>query len=156
VYDLLKHDFLFYVTVAVFIGGAIFSIILSIFRSTENTKNKKIKAVLRFGVSSILVCLWGWLIVSTELFPISLAYYEYNHDIVEERTGVIDIIEEEGGRQSYIYLYIDDTKYKIIDGDLSRRPIAVVGKDIEQGDTVKIKFGAKSKYIFYISRVNTG
>ena len=55
-------------------------------KKTKNTENKTVKRLLRFGVNGVLVCFWMWFFIYVNLFPISLAYYEYNQDIAKEQT----------------------------------------------------------------------
>ena len=145
--ELMKTNLLTYAFVAVFAGFWILLVILGTFKKTKNIEIKKIKTVLRFGISGSLVCLWAWHFVYINLYPISLAYYEYNHDIVEEKTGVINSIEQDG--KDRMNLIIDDAEYTMVYS--SAKPNVIIGRDIDEGDTVKIKFGEKSMYIFEIS-----
>ena len=80
------------------------------------------------------------------LFPISLAYYEYNHNLVEEKTGVVESIEQDG--KDRINIIIDDTEYTIVHSSVN--PVFIIGGDIDKGDNVKIIFGVNSKFIFDI------
>ena len=146
--ELLKTSFGAYLGIALFLGivGA-----LLVYGAIENTKemeNKKIKFALRIAICSIVVCLW-MCFVYMQLSPISLAYYEYNHDIVEEKTGVINSIEQDG--KDRMNLIIDNAEYTMVYS--STEPNVIIGRDIDEGDTVKIKFGEKSMYIFEISAV---
>ncbi len=150
-YELIKSSLLTYAFVAAFSGFVLMLIIFGIFKSTKNIKSQKIKTVLRFGISGVLVCLWAWHFVYMNLYPISLAYYEYNNDIVEEKNGVINSIEQDG--KDRINLIIDNTKYTMVHSSAS--PVVIIGRDIDEGDTVKIKFGVRSKYIFDIYELNT-
>ena len=85
------------------------------------------------------------------LYPISLAYYEYNHDFAEEKIGVIDGIEQDG--KDRLCLNIDNTEYTMVYSSVKHSIIE--DRDIDKGDTVKIKFGVRSKYIFDIYELNT-
>lgn len=89
--------------------------------------------------------------VYMNLYPISLACFEYDHDIVEEKIGVINNIEYDV--KDRMNLIIDNTEYTMVYSSVSTDDI--IGRDIDEGDTVKIKFGTKSKYIFDIYRSNT-
>ena len=151
VYELIKSSLQSYAFVAAFSGLWCLLVIYGTFKKTKNVPNKKKKAVLRFGISGALLCLWAWLFVYTNLYPISLAYYEYNHDFAEEKIGVIDGIEQDG--KDRIYLNIDNAEYTMVYSSVS--PAFIIGKDIDEGDTVKIKFGVRSKYIFDIYELNT-
>ncbi len=150
-YELIKSYFLSYIFVAAFTGCALVSLIIGVFEKTKNIERKKIKTALRAGISGVLVCLWAWLIVYLNLYPVSLAYYEYNHDITEEKIGVVNDIEQHS--KEYMYITIDNVEYRIIHS--SANPVFVVGRDIGEGYTVKYKYGAKSKFIFDIHREKT-
>lgn len=150
-YELIKSSLSTYVFVAVFSGLWCFLVIFGTFKNTKNLESKKIKTVLRFGISGVLVCLWVWHFVYMNLYPISLAYYEYNHDFAEEKIGVLDSIEHDG--KDRIYLIIDNTEYTMVYSSVS--PAVIIGRDIDEGDTVKFKFGVRSKYIFDIYESNT-
>ena len=150
-YELIKSSFQAYAFAAVFSGLWILLVVYGMFKKTKKIENKKIKTVLRFGISGVLVCLWAWHFVYINLYPISLAYYEYNHDFAEEKIGVIDGIEQDG--KDRMNLIIDNTEYTMVHSSVS--PAVIIGKDIDEGDTVKIKFGVRSKYIFDIYELNT-
>ena len=145
-YELIKSSLRFYAFVAAFSGLWSLLVVYGTFKKTKNIENKKIKTVLRFGVSGVLVCLWAWHFVYMNLYPISLAYYEYNHNFVEEKIGVIDTVEQDV--KDRIYLTIDNTEYTMVYSSASS------AIDIDEGDTVKIEFGVKSKYIFDICEFN--
>ena len=146
-YELIKSSLSTYAFVAAFSGLWSLLFIYGMFKNTKDIENKKIKTVLRFGISGVLVCLWAWYFVYINLYPISLAYYEYNHDFVEEKIGVIDIIEQDG--KDCMNLIIDNTKYTMVYSSVS--PAVIIGRDVDEGDTVKIKFGVRSKYVFDIA-----
>jgi len=150
-YELIKSSLQAYSFVAAFSGLWILSAVYGTFKNTKNMENIKLKTVLRFGIGSVLICFWIWFFVCVNLYPISLAYYEYNHDFVEEKIGVIDTIEQDG--KDRIYLNIDNAKYTMVDSSVSHA--VNIGRDIDEGDTVKIKFGVRSKYIFDIYELNT-
>jgi len=150
-YELIKSSLQAYSFVAAFSGLWILSAVYGTFKNTKNMENIKLKTVLRFSIGSVLICFWIWFFVCVNLYPISLAYYEYNHDFVEEKIGVIDTIEQDG--KDRIYLNIDNAKYTMVDSSVSHA--VNIGRDIDEGDTVKIKFGVRSKYIFDIYELNT-
>ncbi len=151
-YELIKSSLSTYAFVAAVFGLWSLLVIYGMFKKTKDIENKKIKTVLRFGISGVLVCLWAWHFVYINLYPISLAYYEYNHDFAEEKTGVIDGIEQDG--KDRIYLTIDNEEYTMVDSSVS--PAFIIGKDFDEGDTVNIKFGVRSKYIFDIYNKTDG
>lgn len=150
-YELIKSSLSTYAFVAAFSGLWSLLVIYEIFKKTKDSENKKIKAVLRFGISGVLLCLWAGYFVYMNLYPISLAYYEYNHDFAEEKIGVIDDIKQDG--KDRMKLIIGNKEYTTVYSSV--RPAVIIGKDINEGDTVKIKFGKKSKYIFDIYELNT-
>ncbi len=143
-YELIKSSLQVYAFVAVFSGLWILLVVYGMFKKTKKIENKKIKTVLRFGISGVLVCLWAWHFVYINLYPISLAYYEYSRNSVEEKIGVINSIEQDG--KDRINLIIDNTEYTMVYSSLNSDDI--ISRDIDEGDTVKIEFGVKSKYIF--------
>ncbi len=147
--DLIKTNVLSYAFMAAFIGFCVLLFICDTFKRTKNVESKKIKTVLRFGISGVLVCFWLWVFVCVNLLPISLAYYEYNHDLAEEKTGVIESIEQD--TKDRIYIIIDNTEYVMVHSSAS--PAVIIGRDIDEGDTVKVKFGERSKFIFEIFRI---
>ena len=149
-YELLKSSLQAYALAAVFSGLWLLLVVYGTFKKTKNIESKNIKTVLRFGISVVLVCLWAWHFVYINLYPISLAYYEYNYDFVEETIGVIDTMEQNA--KDRIYLSIDNTEYTMVYSSVS--PDNIIGKDIDKGDAVKIKFGVRSKYIFDICEFN--
>ena len=149
-YELIKSSLQAYAFVAAFSGLWCLLVIYGTFKKTKNVPNKKKKAVLRFGISGALLCLWAWLFVYTFLYPISLAYYEYSRNSVEEKIGVINSIELDG--KDRINLIIDNTEYTMVYSSLNSDDI--ISRDIDEGNTVKIEFGVKSKYIFDICEFN--
>ncbi len=149
-YELIKSSFQAYAFAAAFSGFWILLVVYGMFKKTKNVENKKIKTVLRFGISGILVCWWVWHFVYINLYPISLAYYEYSRNSVEEKIGVINSIEQDG--KDRINLIIDNTEYTMVYSSLNSDDI--ISRDIDEGDTVKIEFGVKSKYIFDICELN--
>lgn len=149
--ELIRNNVLAYTFAAALTGLWISLIAYGIFRKTNNIENAKIRTVTRFGIIGVLICFWIWLFIYMNLFPISLAYYEYNCAFVEEKYGVIENIEQDG--KDRINIIIDNTEYKIVHSSIS--PVIILGRDIDEGDTVKIKYGVKSKFIFDIYKSNT-
>ena len=110
--------------------------------------------------------MWILDFVYRNLYPFSLAYYEYKNDIVDKKIGVIENIEYDG--RDRINIVIDNKEYIIVNS--SSRPFVIIGSDIgnvnianleeitkgtarcviDEGDAVEFKFGAKSKFIFDI------
>ena len=149
-YELIKSSFQAYASVAAFSGLWILLAVYGTFKNTKNIENKKMKTVLRFSIGSVLICFWIWFFVCVNLYPISLAYYEYSHNSVEEKIGVVESVEQNG--KDLIDLVIDNREYRMVYSSV--KPFAVIGKDFDEGDTVKIKFGVRSKYIFDIYELN--
>ncbi len=148
-YELINSSLSAYISAAAFTGFCVLLAIFETFKRTKNMESKKIKTALRFGVNGVLVCFWLWFFIYVNLLPISLAYYEYNHDLAEEKTGVIESIEQD--TKDRIYIIIDNTEYVMVHSSSS--PAVIIGRDIDEGDTVKVKFGERSKFIFEIFRI---
>lgn len=87
---------------------------------------------MRFGISGVLICLWAWHFVYMNLYPISSAYYEYTHDLTEEKVGVIECIEQKG--KDRIKVIINRTEYTMVHS--SANPLVIIGKDIDEGDNL--------------------
>ena len=107
-YELIKSSLQVYAFAAVFSGLWVLLVVYGTFKKSKKIENKKIKTILRFGISGVLVCLWAWHFVYINLYPISLAYYEYSRNSVEEKIGVINSIEQDG--KDRINLIIDNTE----------------------------------------------
>lgn len=140
--ELLKSNCSFYFFATAFAAIWVLSFIYVIFKKTKQCDSQRIKALLRVGVSSILVCLWAYLFVYIQLYPISLAYSEYMTDKIEERICTIDNVEQKS--KDRIYITADNTEFTMIPGSIDS--FASIGK----GDTVKITYGEKSMFIFDI------
>lgn len=145
--ELIKNCLLFYIFATAFMGIWTFQVVYGTFKKTKNIEGKKIKIALRLAISIVLVCLLVWDFVYN-LYPVSLAYYEYKNNLAEEKIGVIDSIEQES--RDRMHFIIDNTEYTMVYS--STDPFVIIGWDIDEGDTVKFKFGEKSKYIFDIYR----
>lgn len=148
--ELITANLTAYVFVALITGFALLSIIHIIFDKTKGIESNKKKRCVRFSISGAFVGLWIWYFVYVNLFPISMAYYEYNHNVCDEKIGVIESIER--SEKDRIDITIDGTEYAMVYS--SENPIIIVGKDIGEGDTVKFVFGVKSRYIFDMYRLN--
>lgn len=142
--ELIKTNMISYLFVAVFTGICFSSIVFGIFKATKNIESKSKKVLIRCVVNGVLICFWIWFFICVNLFPISLAYYEYNHDLTEEKIGIIESIEQDG--KDRIIIVINGEEYKIVDSSV--RPVIVLGRDIDKGDIVKFRFGETSKFIF--------
>ena len=142
--ELLRINMLSYAFVTVFTAILFFSLVFGLLKKTREIENKKKKAVINSIGCGVIICFWLWFFVYINLFPISLAYYEYNNNLVEEKSGVIESVEQEG--KDRIIVIIDGVKYTIVHSSVN--PVVTIGKDIDTGDHVTITFGANSKFIF--------
>lgn len=149
-YELLKTSFWTYMFVTAFVGLGIVLFCFGVIKKTKRIESRRAKAALRIVVCCILGCFWAYFFVYLNLYPVSLAYYEYNNDLKEEATGVIDNIEREG--KDRIHLIIDDTKYTMVYSSISS--FAGIDGDIDEGDIVCFSFGKESNYIFDICELN--
>ena len=61
--ELIKTNMLTYAFVMVFVCLLVSEVVYGVFKKTKNIDSKKIKTVLRFGISGALVCLWAWFFV---------------------------------------------------------------------------------------------
>ena len=148
--ELLKTNFISYAFVTVFSAILFSSLVFGILKKTKKMENKKKKATINFIVSGVIICFWLWFFVYINLFPISLAYCEYNHNFVEEKIGVVENIERDG--KDRINIIIDKEEYTIVYS--STNPDVSISSDIDKGDNVKIIFGVNSKFIFNITELS--
>lgn len=144
--ELLQNNFFSYLGTTFLVGLWAFYIIWGTFRKTKKMDRTRLKALLRIGVSSVLICIWTFGFVLYLQYPISLAFYEYKNNCIEEKIGVVESIK--GERNDRVLLIIDDIKYTAIYN--GKQPFIPIGPEIDKGDVVKIKFGKKSKFIFEI------
>ena len=145
--EILRINLLSYAFLTVFSAILFFQLVFGILKNTKRIENKKKKAVINSIGCGVIICFWLWFFVYINLFPISLAYCEYNNNLVEEKSGVIESVEYEG--KDRIIVRIDDVKYTIVHSSVN--PVVTVGKDIDTGDHVKIIFGVNSKFIFDVT-----
>lgn len=150
-YELIKTNLSAYILITAFMGWWILSVIYGTLKKAKQIENKKIKNLILIGVSTTLLCFWAYFFVYSRLYPISLAYYEYKNDLVKEEIGVIHDIDPKG--KDRVHVVIDDIKYTMVHSSV--RPYVNIHKDIAEGDTVKIRYGTKSKFIFDIYKANT-
>ena len=59
-YELIKSSLQSYAFVAAFTGLCVLSAVYATFKNTKNIENKKLKTILRFSISSVLICFWTW------------------------------------------------------------------------------------------------
>ena len=140
-YGLIKDNLLFYIIAAIFAALCLGSMV---YGATKKVENKKLKIIIRVSVSCILLCLWLWCFVWANIYPLSLAVYEYNNSLTDEVTGVIEKVEQD--TKDRMYFVVNNTKYTMVYSS------TVSFDDFAEGDVVKIKFGEGSRYIFDIRR----
>jgi hypothetical protein len=146
----IKESFFSYLFLALFIGVSLIQLCFAFVKKIKNVENSKIRMILCVTICSAAFCFWLFFFVIGELYPISLAYSECKNGLTEETVGVIDSIEQEG--KDRVRLVIKGTEYTMVYS--SSEPFANIGKDIVEGDYVKISFGEKSKYLFDIYETN--
>lgn len=146
--DIVLHNaFMFDLELTVFTGIiAIPGILTSIIKKNKS-KTKKILSIVFF---SILLFIWGYFIIYSRFYPISMAYYEYNHQHSCETTGVIESVEYP--TNGHIDIKIDNQDYTMVYSKINPYQ-KKLGKEIDKGDRVQIQFGERSKYIFSISKI---
>lgn len=148
--EFIKSSLEAYSIAAVFMALWCALVIYGTIKKTRNTERKILKRIIRFSVSFVLIGLWIWHFLYINLFPVSLAFYEYNHNIAEEKIGIIDSIEPKG--KDRLYFVIDNTEYTMVYS--SQDPYKGVGEKIKAGDNVRILFGKKSGYVFDIWEIH--
>ena len=144
--ELIRTNLLSYVFVTIFSGLWISLVIFSTFKKTNSIH--KVKILIRTIISSILICLWIYFFVYVNLYPVSLAYYEYRNNSTQQIVGVVDSIELTS--KDRLELIIDKEKYTMVYSSVKVSSNDIIN-NITKGDTVQIKFGKKSKFIFDIS-----
>ena len=149
--ELIKTSLLFYLFCTAFMGLWSILVVYGMFKKTKSIENKPLKNILRIGVACILFGLWTWHFVFMNLYPISLAYYEFKHDFTEEKIGVVENVEQR--IKDRVYITVDGEKYTMLYN--STDSFAGNNHDTLEGNTVKIKIGKKSKFIFNVSELNS-
>ena len=149
--QLINGSFWAYLYITIFILFLIFGGVYSVFASTKKTGNTALKRVIRISISIILVCFWLWFSYK-DLYPISLVKYEYDHNISDTKSGIIENVERRG--KDRIYVTIDNIEYVIVE-DRSSPYSNDISKIIKKGSNVSFSYGKKSKFIFDISKADT-
>lgn len=142
--ELLESLFGSYLAVTIFAGVFVSVLCMVIVKKTQEIDRQKIRITLRVTLCSLLVILWGYCFVFAQLYPISLAYYEYKSNTVISTVGTIESVEIDG--KDRILLSIDGKEYALVYGSTAY-PYAFT-KKLAKGNRVYIEFGKKSKYIF--------
>ena len=143
---LIKESFLLYLFLAVFTGFWFLYVGFAVMKKTTKMENPTMRIALCSIVCSAFSFLWLFFFVYKNLYPISLAYYEYMNDKTEEAIGVVEYIEQT--EKDIICLTIDGAEYKIVHD--STKPYVRIGIDVSKGDIVRIIYGESSQYIFDI------
>lgn len=149
--ELLKTTLYLYIFSAIFCGGLIVAFIIGIIKKTRKIENTKIKIFLRILVCGVLTTLWIYHFVYANVYPFSLAYYEYRNSLTEEKVGVIKSIEQDG--KDRILVTVDGTVYTMVYSSL--KPYKNIDIAFKRGDTVWILIGVHSLFIFDISKVES-
>ena len=145
--ELLRFYFLTYSFMTLFVGIVVFQLLFYIIKKSRKKEFSKKQTALYVVLWSACSGFFMWILVYMHLYPMFLAYYEYKNDVVEETVGVIECIEQDG--KDRIYVTIDGREYVMAYS--STREIYDMDRRFNEGDTVKIQFGKRSKYIFEIS-----
>ena len=146
---LIHESFAMYLFLAIFTGLWFLSVGFGIAKKIRNIENQKIRKGLCVIVCSVLGFLWEFFFVYKNLYPISLAYYEYQNDKTEEVIGVVEYIEQT--QKDIICLRIDGVAYTIVHN--STKPYVRIVIDVSRGDEVRIIYGENSKCIFDIDEL---
>ena len=141
--ELLESLFGSYLAVTIFAGVFVSVLCMVIVKKTQEIDRQKIRITLRVTLCSLLVILWGYCFVFAQLYPISLAYYEYKSNTVISTVGTIKSVEIDKDR---ILLSIDGKEYVLVYNSTAY-PYTFT-KKLKKGNRVYIEFGKKSKYIF--------
>ena len=143
---LIKESFWTYFFLAIFTGLWFLYVGFGIINKIRKMENRIMPRGLCAIMCCALSCLWFFLFVYGNLYPISLAYYEYKNDKTEEAIGVVERIQQT--EKDIICLNIDGNEYTIVHD--STNPYVRIGIDVSKGDVVHIVYGENSKYIFDI------
>lgn len=141
----IESNFKMYLSGA--ISGVIWLAILvfAVAKKTKRMEKAKLKLIIRIGTISLGICL----VLCTTGYhfgKIAVAYYEFSNDATEETMGIVDHIERTA--RDRISLTIDNKKYTVV--HYSSDPVFDFERDIRRGDTVQIRYGKTSKFIFDI------
>jgi len=134
-----------------YLSGAIVGVIwlailvFAVVKKTKHMEKPKLKLIIRIGVISLGICL-QMCITGYHFGKIAVAYYEFSNDVTEEAVGIIDHIERTA--RDRVSLTVDNKKYTVV--QYSSDPVFDFERDIRLGDTVQIRYGKNSKFIFDI------
>jgi len=145
--NLLRTSCYSYLFVAVFLG---IWILLFLKASAKKYAQSKVRKTLCTIVCCFLLFFWLYFFVCSGVYPVTLAYYEYNNDLTSKTTGVITNIEQK--IKDRIEINIDDQKYFIVYSSQKHYSAMINGLNI--GDTVETIYGERSLYIFEIYKAD--
>ena len=148
--ELLKSNYNAYLGVTTFMGIWVLLLIYSVFKKTRDIAKGKVKNLVVVGISSVLVSAWVYFFIYLNLYPIALANYEYKNDLTKVITGTVSSIEQKG--KDRVELVIDNSKYIIVHS--SRNPVVDIDRNVTEGDTVSVRIGVKSKFVFCINELD--
>lgn len=146
--ELLRNAFLLYLVVTVFAITWLSLFVIGVLKNSKQIESKLMRLLLCFLVLAIFLFVFSYFFIYQSLYPITLAYYEFKNDMATDVTGRISEIYQDGrdrmkitvGEQTYIMVYDKNSVYAEIAGSLSK------------GDTVTLRVGNKSNYVFDISK----
>lgn len=148
--EIIRKSVFLYLFLAIFVGVILIQICFYVVEKTRIFENSKIRTAVSITICGAVFCFWLFFFIVRELYPISLACYECKNEVTNESIGVIETIEQEG--KDRVRLVINGKEYTLVYN--SSKPFVNIGKDIVEGDSVKISFGEKSKYIFDIYEID--
>lgn len=143
--DVLKIDLRSYVFVALFLGSIVIELIYDTIINSKDFKTKKKRLCRSIAITAISVVWLGVLTVA--VIPRVCAYIEYKTGSTEKTTGVVEYIT--GDRNSY-YIWLDGKCYTLVrNRDYYIKEIVPLN-GVGIGDTVTIKNGKYSNFIFEV------
>ena len=119
-------------------------------KSTKRIEAKRLRAFARICICVSLSSVWILILADLRPYSLCLAYSECRNQAAKETVGVIDRIEQP--RKDRICYYIDGQKYTMAYG--TQETYVHLDWGIEEGDTVRIQYGERSKYIFDIREIH--
>lgn len=147
--EIINYEFTVRLVLTVFMAAFSAVVIFKLFVITKKVDNCIVKRTLRVVLSSLLVCLWLWVFCYKLLYPISLAKYEYDHDICETKEGIVCEIKRT--EKSQIKITIDDVVYTVLGYNTDQNSV-FIEKELRKGDFVSFQYGKNSHYVFLISK----
>ena len=119
-------------------------------KATKRIEAKRLRAFVRICICVSLSIVWILILADLRPYSLCLAYSECRNQAAKETVGVIDRIEQP--RKDRICYYIDGQKYTMAYG--TQETYVYLSLGFEEGDTVRIQYGERSKYIFDIREIH--